>query len=294
MRRVFIGLLFVFGLLFFSSAVSHNMTTMWTPVGPYTSHYIADSQGPSLTISIDPEQPAADDEPSVTITAVDADGVSTVILSYWLSTTSNWYNKTATAVDSTTFNTTLPMTDVGTNVTYKAYANDSLGNWAVSPVYSYITKQYDEVGPEIVLWYSPDEPSPGDEIIVYAGVGDPSGVSEVLLSLSFDGGAWTNESMTYDEDSMTYSRSIGALSDGQTVHFKVFASDTIGNWAVSETEVISFGDQSATDTSTAISTTSDLTSVQNIVQTIPLSFIAIGAVGVVGLIAVVVLFSKFR
>ncbi len=292
MRRFIIALVFVFGL-FFLGAMNYHTAARMSPVGEYTNHYIADSQGPTLTLSIDPEEPRAGDEPTVTITAIDEDGVNTVILSYWTSDSGSWTNKTTTSADSVTFTATLPITDEGTNVTYKAYANDSLGNWATSSVYSYITERFDQEGPVITLWYSPDEPDPGDEIMVYAAVGDPSDVAEVYLSVSYDGNTWTNQSMTYDEETTIYMKSIGSLLIGQTVYLKVYASDTLGNWAVSETEVISLASQSTSNTET--STTSTLTSTGSNIQfaiTPIMGTVAMGAIGFV--VVVVYLFFKYR
>ncbi|MCF2138157.1 MAG: hypothetical protein K9W43_13075 [Candidatus Thorarchaeota archaeon] len=268
--------------------------TSSAPVDQRIKHVLADDQGPTLTLSIDPAEPRVSDEPTVSITAVDVDGVDTVILSYKTSSSGSWTNKTADKADGSTYTAKLPPTDVGTNVTYKAYANDSLGNWGISDTYSYITGRIDQEGPEIVLWYTPDEPEPGDEITAYASIGDPYGVAEVKLAVSYDGSTWTNQSMSYDDSTMVYSKSLGSLLDGQTIYFKIYASDNLGNWAVSELITISFAHTAGT-TST-MSPTSDTTTAGDgdSVSFGSLSIFTLGGGAAVVLVIILIVFSKFK
>ncbi|MHA1770497.1 MAG: hypothetical protein ACTSYL_12295 [Candidatus Thorarchaeota archaeon] len=290
---VYLGL--VFGLLIFGFATFLvSPVTMSAPAYQHMRCALADEQGPTLTLSIDPAEPRVSDEPTVSITAIDTDGVDTVILSYWTSSSGNWVNKTATKADSSTYTATLPPTDAGTNVTYKAYANDSLGNWGISDTYSYITGRIDQEGPEIVLWYTPDEPEPGDKITAYASIGDPHGVAEVKLAVSHDGSTWTNQSMSYDDSTMVYSKSLGSLLDGQTIYFKIYASDNLGNWAMSKLITISFAHSTGTTSTETTTTDTTTASEENSVTFGSLSIFTLGGGAAVVLVIILITVFKFN
>ncbi len=271
-----------------TSGTAEGIGTVWV------RHTPADESGPTLTVSIDPEQPTDEEIPVVSITAVDADGVDTVILSYSIDAGSTWVNKTAELLGDA-YVSTLPTTDEGTLVMYKAYANDTLGNWSESETFSYVTAAADSTGPEIVIWYAPDDVSPGDEVTAYLAVGDPSGVSYVVLSVSRNGGAWENVSLEYDEANMVYYRSLGPVLDGEILSFKAYANDTRGNWSVSETITISFAHSGTTgETTTETTTTSSteesgghLPGVGDILGQSPGVMMAAGAVGIVVILLIV-------
>lgn len=66
---------------------------------------------------------------------------------------------------------------------------------------------------------------------VTATVTDMSGVDEVILSYSVNGSVWTNVTMT--QSGGLWVAQIPAQVADQTVEYKVYASDELGNWAVS-------------------------------------------------------------
>ncbi len=87
-------------------------------------------------------------------------------------------------------------------------------------------------GPAIsVVKVRPEEPGPGDEVLVEARVEDPSGVRRALLSYRC-GAGWENTTM--EEVDGLFRATIPPQPVGSTVVFKIYAEDERGNWAVSE------------------------------------------------------------
>ena len=76
---------------------------------------------------------------NVTIGAAVTDdtAVATVILSYYNGTA--WNNVTM-VYNGTHYEGTIPQLSAGTEVTFRIYAVDTLGNWAVSDDYTYIVQ----------------------------------------------------------------------------------------------------------------------------------------------------------
>ncbi|MGQ4913156.1 MAG: phospholipase D-like domain-containing protein [Candidatus Asgardarchaeia archaeon] len=91
----------------------------------------------------------------------------------------------------------------------------------------------DTAGPTIEVTYYPTNPTSDDDVTVYAEINDLSGISTAILSYQVDSGDWTNITMTYNGEN--YTATIPKQSAGSTVHFKVYAEDNQGNWAVSNT-----------------------------------------------------------
>jgi hypothetical protein len=96
---------------------------------------LADSDPPVFeTHSRAPFALNAADSVTIRVNVTDASGVDTVILSYyngssWLSVTMTW--------DGSSYVGVIPAFPLGTQIDYKMYAKDTLGNWAVTPTYSY-------------------------------------------------------------------------------------------------------------------------------------------------------------
>ena len=81
---------------------------------------------------------------------------------------------------------------------------------------------------------SPESPTDEDDVTVKMSVTDAlSGVKEVILSYSTDGGAtWSNMTMTLGPDGY-YTATIPRQPAGTTVLYKIYALDKAGNQAVS-------------------------------------------------------------
>ena len=114
--------------------------------------------------------------------------------------------------------------------TIKVEAYDTYGNKAEVS----ITVTVDNTPPVIgTPSISPEEPVEGEDVTVSVNVTDAtSGVAEVILSYSTDGGAtWKNVTMT--AASTTYEATIPGQPAGTEVLYKIYARDGAGNWAVS-------------------------------------------------------------
>jgi len=98
-----------------------------------------------------------------------------------------------------------------------------------------ITVIIDNTPPDIgVPSISPKEPTEDQDVTVSVNVIDVmSGVAEVILSYSVDGGfTWTNVTMT--ATNTTYETTIPGQPIGTEVLYKIYARDAAGNWIVSD------------------------------------------------------------
>jgi len=126
------------------------------------------------------------------------------------------------------FDSTLYL-DGSHNLTVVAY--DNAGNIKSTSVAFYV----DNTPPTISMVYCPDEVEEGKDVVVNATVIDvTSGVSEVILSYSVDGGeTWTNVTMNLKEENI-YEAVIPGQPANITVKFRIIVSDSAGNIAVSQ------------------------------------------------------------
>ena len=97
----------------------------------------ADSSGPTIETPVrDPNLPTDTDAVEVSVVSVtDPSGVDSVILSFHNGT--HWTNITM-VWNGTHYVATIPAHSMGTTVTYRIYANDTLDNWSTSSDYQYI------------------------------------------------------------------------------------------------------------------------------------------------------------
>jgi len=137
------------------------------------------------------------------------------------------------------YEATIPGQDAGTTVHFKVWANDTLGNPSESSEHGYTVTTPDTEGPTIVnITASPSEPREGEDITIGADVADPSGVDEVILSYSTDGGTtWENTTMTHTSGNR-YEGTVPGQAAGTTITYKIYARDSVGNWAVSDEHTI--------------------------------------------------------
>ena len=96
------------------------------------------------------------------------------------------------------------------------------------PLASPVRFQQDTLGPNItdVSW-SPASPQENQQVTITVRVSDPSGVDTVILKYRTDT-AWVEVQMSYAGDD-TYSATVPGQPAGTTVHFKIWANDTLGN-----------------------------------------------------------------
>lgn len=100
---------------------------------------VQETNGPTIGIPVTtPSIPHNESDVVVDVTITDPSGVDTVILEYFNGT--QWNNITMVGSGSS-YSATIPLLPNGTVVTYRIYANDSLGNMSVSPDYHYTVQE---------------------------------------------------------------------------------------------------------------------------------------------------------
>jgi len=197
-----------------------------------------DAQGPSISdISWTPTAPGPGESVVVRAKVTDPSGVHVVLLRY--RTDGTWTVVLMTPAGGGFYEATIPGQDAGTTVHFKVWANDTLGNPSESSEHGYTVTTPDTEGPTIAnITASPSEPREGEDITIGADVADPSGVDEVILSYSTDGGTtWENTTMTHTSGNR-YEGTVPGQAAGTTITYKIYARDSVGNWAVSDEHTI--------------------------------------------------------
>jgi len=193
----------------------------------------ADTNPPSIwKVERLPEHPEYKESVTVKANVTDMQsGVDVVILSYFNG--SQWIN--ITMAPGSLYTAIIPALPYGTTVHHKLYAFDNIGNSRVTDTYSYTVK--DNTGPEIgVPNWSPQEPSPYQEVTINVSVTEPtyaSGVKNVTLWFKIGGGEWQFKEMSLTDGIWTVATQ-GQSSD-TTLDFYVEAYDYAGNHASTET-----------------------------------------------------------
>ncbi|MFW9911814.1 MAG: S8 family serine peptidase [Candidatus Thorarchaeota archaeon] len=106
-------------------------------VSAAVEYMFSDTSGPTIgAADRDPNSPTDADSVEVSVASVtDFSGVDSVILSFHNGT--HWNNVTM-VWNGTHYVATIPALPMGTAVTYRIYANDTLDNWSTSSNYQYI------------------------------------------------------------------------------------------------------------------------------------------------------------
>ncbi|MBN2230711.1 MAG: VCBS repeat-containing protein [Candidatus Thorarchaeota archaeon] len=191
---------------------------------------VEDTSGPTIDLSQIPSSPTSDDPVTISAELWDQTGVSKVILSYSVDD-GPWINVTMTLA-TTTYTADIPSQAEDASVQYKVYANDTLDNWRISGIQSYIVSSGVETNPpELTSFKYPSSPGPDDYVDIYVGATDESGILQVILSYRVDSGIWTNLSMWID--TVYWEQQIPPQDVGSFVEYKAYAEDTVGNWGVS-------------------------------------------------------------
>ncbi len=196
-----------------------------------TDQYTVDDvTPPDIYVFRDPINPTINDAVQIIAMVMDSSGSSEAILSYSIDAGITWINVTMTYIGYDNFTQIIDAQSAGTWVYYKVYADDSFGNWNVSITYSY--QVIDKQAPNFVdIWQDTSAPFYNESLTVYANVTDDSGVNQVILSYSIDGGlSWTNISMTFND---IWNASIPPQSADTNITYFLYAEDGFGNWATS-------------------------------------------------------------
>jgi subtilisin family serine protease len=161
---------------------------------------------------------------------ISASGVDKVLLNY---TIDSWSTFSVLELSSTgsSYSGTIPGHTLGTTVEYYFWANDTAGNPAQSSILSYTTVA-DEWNPPIIgdPLQSPTNVTESDSVTINVTVTDDTAVDFVILSY-FNGTAWTNITMVLQDG--VYVATIPPQTSGKDITYRIYARDTLGNWAVS-------------------------------------------------------------
>jgi parallel beta-helix repeat protein len=169
----------------------------------------------------------------ITALVDDRSGILQVILSYRISI-GPWYNITmASLVDG--YVATIPGQPDPTNVEFIVMAQDVAGNWGSRGGDFIIIAESDTTSPDIVSWRYPWFPMPGQEARVTANVTDSSGVQIVILEYFVNGLNPTNVTMALIGNGL-YEANIPGQPNQTLVEYRIYASDTAGNWGVTGTD----------------------------------------------------------
>jgi len=118
-----------------------------------------------------------------------------------------------------------------TQVRYRVYVQNIIGDWAVSELYSYDV--IDTEGPVISTTRDPITPIHSQSVTINATVIDASNISQVLLHYSSDNQeTWTEVAM--GQIGNNWIEIIPLFLAGTNVSYYVQAEDSEGNWGASE------------------------------------------------------------
>jgi PKD repeat protein len=181
-----------------------------------------------------PQEPNYDECARILASVIDKENaLELIILSYSVDD-NYWVNQTMTYNEKIGLYTAqISAQPYGTNVSYRVYAYDKAGNFAVSDTYFYVV--IDSRSPIISeVKRTPISPNYNDTVLITAKLNEPetaSGIQFVILSYS-DGVTWTNITMTQKTETI-YEAGVPTMPYGTNVKYKVYALDNAGNWAVS-------------------------------------------------------------
>ena len=204
-------------------ASSHDPYPLTEPV----RYRPPDTEGPSISgISWSPAEPEPNEDVVVEAKISDPSGVAVAVLRY--RTDGTWQEVVMQHIGGVTYRATIQGQPHGTTVRFLIWANDTLGNTNQTGEYEYTV--LDTTPPSITdITFTPSEPNANEEVVIRAKVSDASGLEEVVLKYSTDGGqTWHDISMT-NTGGGNYEATIPGQPAGTEVRFRIYARDIAGN-----------------------------------------------------------------
>lgn len=189
---------------------------------------VMDSSGPIIAeFSLEPKAPTSFDPVTVSVSVSDHSGIDNSVLSYCVDL-GPWINITMTF--NAVFWANIPAMPTWSVISYRVYANDTLGHWASSPIYEYTVVPFDVLPPDVVdSSWTPTSPDDSQTVTVNVSATDPSGVITMILAYH-DGSSWHNLTMTLLGGQ--YVAYVPSQIYRTTVTLKVYACDGQDNWGV--------------------------------------------------------------
>jgi len=197
--------------------------TAWSTTNTYT---IIDDTNPSIIVDLTPGSSPYSGDLFIEATAVDLSGISMVIF---------YIDGVPIAIDTVApYEYTLDSSGLidGVHI-LQAWTNDTWNN----PNYLEVSIQTDNTGPASVI-NSPVNLTTIEgpiAISVLGTVQDEHGVDTIILGY-FQEGVWTN--ITMIPSGFQYNGLLPVLQPGATVQLRIYANDSLGNWAVSSLSTI--------------------------------------------------------
>ncbi len=195
--------------------------------------------GPGIAAIVHrPLQPTPSDTVIINATITDLSGIHSATLYYRIDGGS-WLGVSMARVTQNTYQASLEHLPDNALVEYFITATDNSLNRNVATsdnggtFYSFRVESSDLFGPDITeVSQVPVDPTSQDSVTVEATVDDPSNVTAVILSYVVDDSTmWTNVSMILANN--RWGAVIPPTTAGSIIHYRVYASDSKGNWAVS-------------------------------------------------------------
>ena len=150
---------------------------------------------------------------------------------YWSVNGGSWINHTMNQ-DGDVFYYTIGTFNIGDNIEWYIWANDTYGYTAQSSTYDFDVT--DQTEPSISgVMHDPSQPEDTDTIQINATVTDNGYLHDVELYWSVNGGSWTNHTMNQDGDVFYYT--IGPFNVDDFIEYYIWANDTYGNTQQSST-----------------------------------------------------------
>ncbi|MCD6485157.1 MAG: hypothetical protein J7L47_08625, partial [Candidatus Odinarchaeota archaeon] len=186
---------------------------------------------PTITdIHWSPSNPLPTENVYVIAKVTDPCGISKVLL-YYKAGTLDWAWSEMTLLENGSYYGGIPGFSANTVVLFKIVANDTLGNTAESDVYSYTVVDNEPPTISNVTW-TPLEPIHNETVTVMAHINDSGGIDTVILSyIHGELEEWNNVTMSLVNG--VYVGTIPAYPETTPIYFRIIATDTVGNEAVS-------------------------------------------------------------
>ncbi len=155
----------------------------------------------------------------------DAGGVKQVLLSYSLDSGVTFANQSMSNTTST-WTGLIPMGLVGESVHFSIYAEDQSGNWAISPMYSYLVN--DVIAPKVnftIISYSVNQT---DMLHIEVEITDDSDLLSVVMRFTVDN--WQNESeLVLSSQEGVWVAEIQIIDSAMTLQYQIVVEDTAHN-----------------------------------------------------------------
>ncbi len=188
-----------------------------------------ESPWPSLRVTRSPQTPSQNQPVQVQVKSLSSIKINQSILSH--SYNGGEFSNASMSNVTGQWIGMIPGYPAYTEVQYRTYVQNSLGEWAISDLYSYDV--IDTEGPLISTTRNPITPIHTQSVTINATVIDASSIDQVLLRYSSDNQeTWTE--MPMNQVGNNWIQTIPFFFAGTNVSYYVRGLDSVGNWGTSD------------------------------------------------------------